>query len=88
MTNFLINQEWKKNPSLASGDLAILKFQDGFTYSIKCIVKSVASNNINGHIEAVFDAQSGGELVQHAMKNKKISFTTQHVFKVIKRNAP
>lgn len=91
MTNFLINHEWKRNPGLSSGDLAILKLQDGFTYSVKCIVQSVTSNNIKGHVEAVFDAQSGetgGELVQHEMKNKEISFTTQHVFRVIKKNAP
>lgn len=88
MIDFLINQEWKKNPSLSPGDLAILKFQDGFAYSVKCIVESVSSNKVKGHVEAVFDTQSGGELRQHEMENKVMSFTTQHVFKVVKKNAP
>ena len=86
MLDFLENQKWKNNPALSIGDIAIIKFEDGFIYSAYCIVERIMNDKIIGYVDAVFDAFSDDQVLFDPIMHTEQWFTLKHIFKVIKKN--
>lgn len=84
------NPNWKKLPKPEIGDIVHLKLTDAFHYTAKLIVTDVGDNEISGDIEALFDADTSGPLLNgDKMKfvGKQATFRPCFMQKVIKRNA-